>query len=42
MIKIMKYDNNTSIYVQYDFKKRKKKKIIIYKNTFINTLICLK
>lgn len=41
MIKIMKYDNNTSIYVQYDFKKGKKK-IIIYKNTFINTLICLK
>lgn len=25
MIKIMKYDNNTSIYVQYDFKKGKKK-----------------
>lgn len=24
MIKIMKYDNNTSIYVQYDFKKGKK------------------
>lgn len=26
MIKIMKYDNNTSIYVQYDFKKGKKRK----------------